>query len=109
MNTLLQRLILFTFLFLLVVPPATPLDVDKVDKWFSLWEKKRELASELLEKSRLEFEHGDELSACADQQEAGNYGIEATEALIIAMKANGTTDGIENQGTSAINHSGRKK
>ena len=60
------------------------------------WNEKKELASEYLLKAEEEFEAGDELSACATQKEASEYGISATQSLIYAMEINGTTDSIEN-------------
>ena len=66
------------------------------DKFMSEWNEKKELASEYLLKAEKEFQAGDELSACASQKEASEYGIEATQSLIYAMEANGTKESIEN-------------
>ena len=58
--------------------------------------EKRIIASELLHNAEEYLKDGDELNACATQQKASTYGIEATEALIKAMQINEATDGIEN-------------
>ena len=60
------------------------------------WNQKKELASQYLEEAENQFKNGDELAGCVAQQQAGDYGIEATESLIKAMELNGSTDGIEN-------------
>ena len=60
------------------------------------WTTKKELASKLLLEAENAYKSGDELSACALQSQASDFGIEATESLIKAMEINGSTDGLEN-------------
>ncbi|WP_320674172.1 hypothetical protein [Prochlorococcus sp. MIT 1341] len=65
-------------------------------KYMQVWDEKRDLASKYLEEAESEFKAGDELSGCASQQKAAEYGIDATNALLKAMKMNSSADGIEN-------------
>ncbi len=60
------------------------------------WDEKREDASRYLEEAEKAFRNGDEITGCIAQRKAGEVGIDATKSLINAMKANGSTDGIEN-------------
>lgn len=66
------------------------------EKLMSEWTKNRELASQYLIKAEEELEMGDELSACATQREASQYGISATNSLIHAMEISGSTESLEN-------------
>tara|TARA_Y100001968_G_C19388822_1_gene734385 strand:- start:1237 stop:1584 length:348 start_codon:yes stop_codon:yes gene_type:complete len=69
---------------------------ENFEMFMSQWNEKKELASNYLLKAEEQFKAGDELSACATQKEASEYGIDATKALIYAMEINGTTDSLEN-------------
>ena len=60
------------------------------------WNTNISLAKEYLKETQIALEQGDTLAACSSQRKASQYGIEATESLIKAMKINGKTDGIEN-------------
>ena len=60
------------------------------------WNEKKELASFLLQKSQNELEAGDELSACATQKEASQYGIQATQSLMQAMQISDSKESLEN-------------
>ncbi len=60
------------------------------------WDEKRELASKYLQEAEKSLKEGDALAGCSSQREASRYGIEATEALIKAMEANGSKNEIEN-------------
>ena len=69
---------------------------DEFINYINEFDRKRELASQLLIEAEEELKSGDELTSCATQKEASTYGIEATLALIKAMEVNETTEGIEN-------------
>ncbi len=92
------------FLFLFLSISLILFQVDKVfadsQKDFSEhmrdWQEKKELASFYLMEAEKSFKSGDELSGCVTQQKAGEYGIQATESLISAMRLNNSTDGLEN-------------
>ncbi len=60
------------------------------------WNRKRDLASRYLLDAERALKDGDDLLACAIQQKASKYGIEATESLIKAIKINGSTDDFDN-------------
>ena len=64
--------------------------------YMQIWDEKKEMASQYLYEAENSFKQGDELEGCASQQKAGEYGIDATKALIKAMKINGSDDGLEN-------------
>lgn len=65
-------------------------------KYMQIWNEKKDLASQYLEEAEKAFKSGDELSGCVAQQKAAEFGIDATNSLIKAMKANGSNNGIEN-------------
>ncbi len=89
--------ILLTIFFMLIGSTAVFADGDKdFDIYMNLWNTKRELASEFLLKAENAFKQGDELSGCSLQEQASSYGIEATNALITAMKMQNSSEGIEN-------------
>tara|TARA_B100000700_G_scaffold314442_1_gene401028 strand:+ start:189 stop:530 length:342 start_codon:yes stop_codon:yes gene_type:complete len=71
-------------------------DSVNFERFMAEWNEQKELASKYLLKAEDEFKSGDELSACASQKEASDYGVAATQSLIYAMEVNGTTDSIEN-------------
>ena len=60
------------------------------------WNDKRELATQYLLEAEEAFKEGDEAIGCVIQRKASKYGIEATQSLIIAMKLNGSDQGVEN-------------
>ena len=68
---------------------------DEFKEHMQTWDAKRELASQYLLEAETAFKSGDELTGCVTQQKAGEYGIEATNALIKAMKMNNTENGLE--------------
>ena len=60
------------------------------------WDEKRELATQYLIDAEKAIKAGDKTNGCLKQRKASDYGIEATESLIKAMKINGSTDGLKN-------------
>ena len=66
------------------------------DWYMNQWDVNKELASQYLLEAEKAFKEGDELTACATQKEASEYGIQATSSLIKAMELNGTMDSMEN-------------
>ena len=60
------------------------------------WEENRELATQYLLEAETALKEGLKDLGCNKQHKASVYGIKATQSLIKAMKANGSTDGIEN-------------
>tara|TARA_B100000700_G_C14564696_1_gene632744 strand:+ start:361 stop:648 length:288 start_codon:yes stop_codon:yes gene_type:complete len=60
------------------------------------WNEKRVLASQYLLDAEKFLKEGDKAKGCSKQREASQYGIQATESLIKAMKINDSTDGLEN-------------
>ena len=58
--------------------------------------QKQDKASKILKEIEKELKDGSRYKVCARQKEAANYGIEATESLINAFKANGSLSQIEN-------------
>ena len=89
-------LIIFLLALLVKTDLAGASSETNFEKFMNEWNEKKELASQYLLKAEEQFEEGDELSACATQKEASEYGILATQSLIYAMEVNGTTDSIEN-------------
>ncbi len=88
------------FLITLVLLLFFPLNVlaysqEEFDVNFNEWNEKRELASRLLLDAEESFKMGDELNGCVSQHKASQYGIEATQALIRAMKLSRTENGLE--------------
>ena len=83
-------------LFFVQGNPAFSNSETEFQKYILKWEEKRELASKTLIEAEEAFKASDELTGCVAQQKAGEYGVAATEALIMAMKVNGSTDGLEN-------------
>ena len=85
-------------LILVLINPRQSLAQEnkQFDIYMNQWDQKRELASQYLIEAEKSFKEGDELSACSNQQKASEFGIEATQALIKAMKINGSNNGIEN-------------
>ena len=75
---------------------AWAFETNEFDKYMNIWTEKSQLASSFLLRAENAFKDGDELKGCAAQQKASSYGIEATKALIIAMKLSGSQDGLDN-------------
>ncbi len=86
----------FLILILLFTPRYELLanNLEDFDSYMQSWEQNRELASQYLEDALKEFKAGDELTGCATQQQAGEYGIKATESLIKAIKTKGNEESI---------------
>ena len=61
-----------------------------------VWEEKRILATEYLLNAEKALKEGNKSLGCENQKKASKYGVEASLALIKAMKANGSNNGIEN-------------
>ncbi len=91
--------ILAIFLFLLTILFFSDFALADVNygykEYFKEWNDKRELATQYLKEAEEQLKAGDELSGCAAQQKASEYGVAATNSLIKAMKLNGTLDGID--------------
>ena len=85
----LSSLLLFFF-------QTTSVFAEDFESYMHEWDKKRELATEYLLRAEKSLKEGDKSTGCFNQRKASQYGIEATESLIQAMKINGSTDGIAN-------------
>ena len=82
------------FLLLLFSHNASALAED-FETYMKEWDDKRDLATKYLQKAEKSLKGGDKANGCINQKKAGIYGIEATEALIKAMKINGSKDALE--------------
>ena len=58
--------------------------------------QKQDKASKILKEIEKDLKNGSRDGVCARQREAAGYGIEATESLIKALKANGSKTEMEN-------------
>ena len=89
----------FVLIFLLItvfqVEEGCAESSEKFDSYMQQWDEKRELATQYLLQAEKYLKEGDELSGCSSQEKASKYGIEATQALINAMKINDSTEGIQ--------------
>ncbi len=68
---------------------------SEVQSILNSWKEKTLLASHYLDEAQEFFIQGDELSGCITQEKAAKIGIEATNSLIMELKANNSTDGID--------------
>tara|TARA_B100000965_G_C19233036_1_gene600991 strand:+ start:98 stop:427 length:330 start_codon:yes stop_codon:yes gene_type:complete len=93
-----KRLLLLSLIFaFLLFNPLIPLKAEtEFDMYLSDFYKKQEKASKILKEIEIDLKDGSKERVCARQREAANYGIEATESLIKAFKANGSINQIEN-------------
>ena len=85
-------------LYLFVCPQGYVLadSQNSFDQYMNEWEVKRNLASKYLLEAEAALKSGDELNGCAFQKKASEFGIEGTQALIKAMKVNGSKEEIQN-------------
>ncbi len=97
-KTIMKKVILLIVIFSLFVNCSAVIadSGEEFEKHMSDWNEKKELASQFLLKAEKEFLEGDELSACATQKEASEYGMSATKSLMLAMEVNGSMDSMEN-------------
>ena len=98
LNKTVKTLFILVICFICIVPhdQALASPQDSFSQQIEAWNEKRALASEYLFKAEKEFKEGDVLSGRAMQMKASEYGIEATNSLIEAMKTNNSLDGMEN-------------
>ena len=84
------------FLFvLLTISSTSSVFAEDFETYMKIWDEKRELATQYLFYAEKSLKEGDKATSCFNQRKASKYGIEATESLIMAMKINGSTDGLE--------------
>ena len=69
---------------------------SEFELYLSDFYQKQEKASKILKDIEIDLKDGSRERVCARQREAANYGIEATESLIKALKTNGSKTEIEN-------------
>ncbi len=81
----------FVLIILLVVNPNLSFNQKSFSEYMESWDTKIELASKYLTEAESEFKAGDELTGCVTQRRAADYGIEATESLLMAFKISKTT------------------
>ncbi len=94
--TILVNIVIIAITLLLEANFASANQISEFETYMNDWNQKRELASQLLIEAEKSFKEGDELSGCVAQRKAGSYGIEASNSLIKAMEANGSSEGIDN-------------
>ncbi len=68
---------------------------DDFETYINEWNKKSELATHYLLKAEKFLKEGNKSKGCSNQKKASEYGINATESLIKAIKINGSTDGLD--------------
>ena len=81
--------------FLLIISESSYVFAGDFETYMKVWDEKRGLATEYLMKAEKSLKEGDKTNGCANQRKASQYGIEATQSLIKAMKINGSEDGFE--------------
>ena len=69
---------------------------SEFDLFLSDFYQKQEKATKILKEIEIDLKDGFRENDCARQKEAASYGIESTEALIKALKANDPETEIEN-------------
>ncbi len=69
---------------------------SEFEMYLSDFYQKQEKASKILKEIETDLKDGSRDRVCARQREAASYGIEATESLIKAFKANGSKTEMEN-------------
>ncbi len=87
------------FLLSLVLLFSSVISVNaetEFEMYLSDFYQKQEKASKILREIETDLKDGSRDRVCARQREAASYGIEATESLIKAFKANGTKTEMEN-------------
>ena len=94
MKPLLLLFLIFSyFLFISQIPVNAETEFEM---YLSDFYQKQERASKLLKEIETDLKDGSKDRVCARQREAAHYGIEATESLIKAFKANGSNPQMEN-------------
>ena len=94
MKRLLTLSLIFSFfLFISLIPVNAETEFEM---YLSDFYQKQERASKLLKEIETDLKDGSKDRVCARQREAAHYGIEATESLIKAFKANGSNTQMEN-------------
>ena len=88
-----QLLIFFVLLFFPVISVNAE---SRFEMYLSDFYQKQEKASKILKEIETDLKDGSRDTVCARQREAANYGIEATESLIKALKTNGSRTEMEN-------------
>ena len=89
--------ILFSLLCIGLFPDVLVADSeDAFQGYMDVWNEKRGLASKYLLEAEVALKEGDVLTGCATQKIASQYGVEATESLIQAIKLKGTSQEVEN-------------
>ena len=91
-----QSFLVCSLLLLLITFQSTEAFAGDFELYMQEWNSKRELATQYLLDAEKALKEGDEATGCATQRKASQYGIEATESLIKAMKINGSIDGLDN-------------
>ena len=89
-------LLAFSLLFFLITFQSAPAYTEDFEFYMQEWNNKRELAAQYLLEAEKALKEGNKSLGCVQQSKASKYGIKATEALIKAMKINGSIDGIDN-------------
>ena len=92
-----MKALIAAFLFVLLTAfQCAPAFAEDFESYMQEWNEKRELATQYLLDAEKSLKEGDDATACVTQRKASQYGIEATESLIKAMRIIGSTDGLEN-------------
>ncbi len=89
-------IIILIIIFFAYTPIVSANNAEKYKYYLDNWNQKIKIASESLENAEKELKNGNEIQACIKQREAADYGIEATESLIMAFKISGSTDDLSN-------------
>ena len=88
--------VIFAFLIVFLARPIFADSQLRFQDYMDIWTENSSLASQYLQEAEKALKGGDELQGCAMQSKAGDYGIQATEALIEAFKISDQTDGLSN-------------
>ena len=90
---LLLSLIIFSFLFISILPVKAETEFEMHMNDFY---KQQKLASELLKEIERDLKNGSREKVCIRQKKAANYGIQATESLMKAFSISGSISQMEN-------------
>ncbi|KGG15052.1 MULTISPECIES: hypothetical protein [unclassified Prochlorococcus] len=82
--------------FLITANQAFSDSGENFNTYLKEWDQKIKIASEYLEDAEKELKNGDAIEGCIKQRKAAEYGIQATQSLIMAFKENGSDGDINN-------------
>ena len=89
-------LLLFISVILLFFSGISVNAESKFEMYLNDFYQKQDKASKILKEIEIDLKNGSRDRVCTRQREAAGYGIEATESLIKAFKANGSKTQMDN-------------